>query len=202
MLKWAHLWANWLKTAIRYANTCFVNCRHTNQVQALKKCTKTYKPTCMHTHTKAQIYQMKFAQHSSSMSWTMDWDGILDVVLSLFPGADAQCALPALDTTTTAAVKDSPRVQYGERSYSRTPGSGDFQTLTAPPSLDNRANQTANPVTHTPLSRPHWGLNPRIRKHWRTNFFKTLNDSKLILDPRSKPNELLCGHLNIRSIVS
>lgn len=73
--------------------------------------------------------------------------GILHVALS--SGADARCALPAMDAAETAAVGDSPQVQYGECSYLRTPGSGEFQTLTTPPSPENRPNQTANPVTQT-----------------------------------------------------
>lgn len=68
--------------------------------------------------------------------------GVLDVALS--SNAYARCALPAMDASATAAVRDSPRVQYGERSYLWTPGSSEFQTLTAPPSPENRPNQTLN----------------------------------------------------------
>ncbi len=121
--------------------------------------------------------------------------------VALFSGADARCAVPALDVAAVV-VGDLPRVLCGERSCPRTSGSGEFRTLTAPPSQENRSNQTANPVKQPFLNRQHWGLNPAIRKNRRINFFKTLNHAKLIWDPQSKPKGLLGGHLNIRSIVS
>lgn len=43
-------------------------------------------------------------------------------------------------------------------------------------------------------------LNPTIKKHKKMNFFQTLNNAKVIWDPRSKPKGILIGHINICSI--
>lgn len=45
-------------------------------------------------------------------------------------------------------------------------------------------------------------LNPGIAKNRKRNVFQTVNHSRTVWDPEAKPKGLLCGHLNIRSILS
>ncbi len=41
---------------------------------------------------------------------------------------------------------------------------------------------------------------PSILKHRKWKIFQTLNQSRIVWDPKAKMKGLLCGHLNIRSI--
>ena len=45
-------------------------------------------------------------------------------------------------------------------------------------------------------------INPAITKKRKRKVFQTVNNSRLIWDPKAKPKAVLCGHLNIRSIKS
>ncbi len=42
--------------------------------------------------------------------------------------------------------------------------------------------------------------NPILKKYWAIEIFRTLNHARLVWDHQLKPKELLCGHINIRSL--
>ena len=65
--------------------------------------------------------------------------------------------------------------------------------------LPAAANQS-NVTTQQPIKRKYKLLNPAIIKRKRWDFFQTVNQARILWDPRAKPRGLLGGHMNIRSV--
>lgn len=66
--------------------------------------------------------------------------------------------------------------------------------------IPRRVSNDSNKTQHN-LYQKITGLNPAIKKLRKLNFFKTVNNARVMWDPKTKPKGLLGGHLNIRSFI-
>ena len=74
------------------------------------------------------------------------------------------------------------------------------QTVNTVKTFGNSMNSVPNDMPHT--VKKNKVLNIAISKNRKLNLFQTVNHSRIIWDPKSKPRGILGGHLNIRSFKS
>ncbi len=75
------------------------------------------------------------------------------------------------------------------------------RVLTGSPNKTQNSVFNVSNIVVSKLERKITGLNPAIKKLRKLNFFQTVNNARVLWDPRAKPKGLLGGHLNIHSII-